>query len=258
MMRHTVLWMTLAFVIAIGVAGVTHELASRSLLSWHSPTHKAARLGHTRRANKRNGEVGWYGSLATSLHLRGGRSDTKGDKDHKKRSKKHPKGMGDVAHGSRSKRHKSGVSKKKSKKSGGSELLKEAANQTDGLSLERAQNASDAPQAKKLAADVSKEEGTISAGKSETAAAEAASKAAEGNVARRMMAQMGWEEGEGLGRNKSGITNPIRVEKRKGNAGIGHRPSSGPDGWRGTWSDDHRRLIDDAAQAFQPDRKSVV
>jgi Pin2-interacting protein X1 len=37
----------------------------------------------------------------------------------------------------------------------------------------------------------------------------------------RLMTQMGWEEGRGLGKDQQGITSHIRVKTRKDNAGVG-------------------------------------
>ena len=41
------------------------------------------------------------------------------------------------------------------------------------------------------------------------------------NVGARLLKQMGWKEGEGLGKTGSGITAPIQVEQRPQGAGLG-------------------------------------
>jgi len=43
----------------------------------------------------------------------------------------------------------------------------------------------------------------------------------ENNVGSKLLKMMGWKEGEGLGRNSSGMTAPIEVELRSERAGLG-------------------------------------
>lgn len=43
----------------------------------------------------------------------------------------------------------------------------------------------------------------------------------EDNVGNKMLKKLGWSEGEGLGKNKSGITAPIDVQIRGANVGLG-------------------------------------
>jgi hypothetical protein len=44
---------------------------------------------------------------------------------------------------------------------------------------------------------------------------------ADDNKGARMLAQMGWKKGEGLGKDKSGILNPVKAESYAQTAGIG-------------------------------------
>lgn len=41
------------------------------------------------------------------------------------------------------------------------------------------------------------------------------------NKGARMLAQMGWKKGEGLGKDKSGILDPVKAESYAQSAGIG-------------------------------------
>lgn len=44
---------------------------------------------------------------------------------------------------------------------------------------------------------------------------------ADDNKGARMLAQMGWKKGEGLGKDKSGILDPVKAESYAQTAGIG-------------------------------------
>lgn len=43
----------------------------------------------------------------------------------------------------------------------------------------------------------------------------------KGNIGLKMLEKMGWKEGEGLGKSKSGIVEPIKATMRAGRSGLG-------------------------------------
>ena len=60
-----------------------------------------------------------------------------------------------------------------------------------------------------------------------------------GGVGQKMLEKMGWQEGQGLGREKHGMADAIEVTKKEDTLGVGRaggrtqwRPAAGPPQWR--------------------------
>ncbi len=62
----------------------------------------------------------------------------------------------------------------------------------------------------------------------------------------KMLKQMGWSEGQGLGKTKTGQVQPLQVRKRKENLGLGADPSKQK--WNHNWWEE---LFNDTAEKIQ-------
>ena len=65
----------------------------------------------------------------------------------------------------------------------------------------------------------------------------------ESNVGHRMLKQLGWTEGQGLGRHRSGITAPIEAQQRPQGQGVGHDRRDTADAGGGDQYDAYKRQM---------------
>ena len=54
----------------------------------------------------------------------------------------------------------------------------------------------------------------------------------ESEYAKKLMVQMGWKEGKGLGKNQNGNTDCVQVKRREDNLGLGKKAIGGADNWK--------------------------
>jgi Pin2-interacting protein X1 len=57
----------------------------------------------------------------------------------------------------------------------------------------------------------------------------------ESEYSKKLMTQMGWKEGNGLGKNQHGEYDCVQVKRREENAGLGKKALGGPTNWKDEW-----------------------
>jgi hypothetical protein len=60
----------------------------------------------------------------------------------------------------------------------------------------------------------------------------------QSEYAKKLMKQMGWKEGNGLGKNQHGNTDCVQVKRREDNLGLGKKTQAGNDNWKDEWWND--------------------
>lgn len=60
----------------------------------------------------------------------------------------------------------------------------------------------------------------------------------ESDYAKKLMAKMGWKEGNGLGKNQHGSTDCVQVKRREDNLGLGKKTLGGATNWKDEWWND--------------------
>jgi Pin2-interacting protein X1 len=60
----------------------------------------------------------------------------------------------------------------------------------------------------------------------------------ESEFAKKLMKQMGWKEGNGLGKNQNGSTDCVQVRRREDNLGLGKKTLGGATDWKDEWWND--------------------
>lgn len=57
----------------------------------------------------------------------------------------------------------------------------------------------------------------------------------ESEYAKKLMVQMGWKEGNGLGKDQNGEKDCVQVKRREDNVGLGRKTLGGPTNWKDDW-----------------------